>query len=464
VALAALTLALVPASAEARSKVTKVSSSATVTNSSGTRVSGWKLKVRLARGTRLASATGAKPSGKKGSVALTPTRARTLAPGAKARITLVVKGRKKPSGWKVGAVACKAKPHGRQRRTALQTVTCVLPPGAGSGNPATGDPGTVANRWFPFSPYADVTLPATQSLTAMNTQNGVSHYTLAFVLASTSGANKECTPAWGGLRDDFPATGASASRKAEVEALRQAGGDVVVSFGGQLGTELAIDCTNLTDLTNAYQSVIDAYELTHVDFDVEGAATGQTQANDRRNKAIAQLQQNARAAGKVLRVSFTLSTIPTGIDDESAAVLDNAISNGVDISLVNVMAMNYGTSNAPEGETKMGEYAVEAGNAIIARLGTLYPSLSPAEVRDKVGVTSLIGQNDDQSEVFQLADRQKVVDWATQEHIGMLSMWSVARDDASCEAAHGPHEIQPDCSGVAQDDWAFARKFAEFTG
>ena len=50
------------------------------------------------------------------------------------------------------------------------------------------------------------------------------------------------------------------------------GGDVIISFGGANGVELAQSCTTVTALANAYQSIIDRYLLTSVDFDIEGGA------------------------------------------------------------------------------------------------------------------------------------------------------------------------------------------------
>ena len=84
-----------------------------------------------------------------------------------------------------------------------------------------------------------------------------------------------------------------------MKAFQQSGGDVVVSFGGAEGTELALACGDDVDaLANAYQSVIDAYGATHVDFDIEGAAVHKTLANTRRAQAIAKLQRDAATAGR----------------------------------------------------------------------------------------------------------------------------------------------------------------------
>ena len=92
-----------------------------------------------------------------------------------------------------------------------------------------------------------------------------------------------------------------------MKAFQQAGGDVVLSFGGAEGTELALVCDD-AQLVTAYRSVIDAYGATHVDFDIEGAAVHNTLANTRRAKAIAKLQQ---ASGPALVVTYTLASAVT---------------------------------------------------------------------------------------------------------------------------------------------------------
>src|SRR5437588_220189 len=79
---------------------------------------------------------------------------------------------------------------------------------------------------------------------------------------------------------------------------RRLGGDVMVSFGRAAGVELSPADTAPTVLQSAYQSVIDAYQLTHIDFDIEGAAVADHTSIDRRSQAIAGLEQAAAANGK----------------------------------------------------------------------------------------------------------------------------------------------------------------------
>src|SRR5437868_9457755 len=96
--------------------------------------------------------------------------------------------------------------------------------------------------------------PATSNnpnpVTAMKT-TGVRAYTLAFILAKGG-----CNPAWDGSGS---LTGSAIVNR--VNAIRNAGGDVVVSFGGAAGTKLGNSCGSAAALAGAYQKVIDAYKL-----------------------------------------------------------------------------------------------------------------------------------------------------------------------------------------------------------
>jgi hypothetical protein len=154
-----------------------------------------------------------------------------------------------------------------------------------------------------------MTLYPTYDLVSAARNEGLRYFTLAFVVAD---ANK--LPAWGGYTANEVNGGAFDSAvRSQIAGLRALGGDVSVSFGGAANQELAEVITDGAALKNAYQSVIDAYGLTHIDFDIEGAAVADHASIDRRSQAIAALQQAAAAAGKELDVSFTLPVLPSGL-------------------------------------------------------------------------------------------------------------------------------------------------------
>ncbi len=315
---------------------------------------------------------------------------------------------------------------------------------------ATTSSGTISGG-FPthlFAPYTDMLEYPTPSLSGIATATGQQYFTMAFITASGG-----CQASWAGhynMSDNFEVS--------DVAALRAQGGDVIMSFGGAAGTELALACSSVATLQAQYQAVIDEYSLTRLDFDVEGSALGDSASIDRRNKAIAALQAAATAAGKSLFVQFTLPVLPTGLTSQGVALLQNAVANGVNIGIVNVMAMDYGKSYDPN---QMGAYAADAMNAAIAQVETLYgASKTDAQVRAMIGVTPMIGLNDVSPEVFTLSDASTLLSAAQSGGIGFLSFWSTGRDQ-QCPKSQ---RVSGTCSGIVQSPWAFTSIFTLFNG
>jgi chitodextrinase len=298
-----------------------------------------------------------------------------------------------------------------------------------------------------FAPYIDVLLWPTPSLTGIATQTGANFFTPGFIVAGSG-----CQATWGRhypMSDNF--------LKDDIASLRNLGGDVIPSFGGAGGTELALACSTVSTLQAQYQSVIDTYSLTRVDFDIEGNALANAAANDRRANAIAGLQAAASAAGRTLTVQFTLPVMPSGLTQDGISLLGNAIDNGVEIGVVNVMAMDYGRSYDPD---KMGQYAVDAMTATIDQLKGLYGAQkSDADVRAMVGVTPMIGLNDVSPEVFTFDDAHTLLDAAQLNGIGFLSFWSAMRD----QPCPRRQVVSPTCSGIGQSPWDFTNIFLIFT-
>ena len=76
-----------------------------------------------------------------------------------------------------------------------------------------------------------------------------------------------------------------------------------------------------------------------------------------------------------------------------------------------------------------------------------------------IGVTPLIGVNDDSNEIFYPNDAQLLVNWANTNHIGELSMWELPRDLTgtlgAVDAVNG--------SGVTQTPFEFSEIFDGMT-
>ncbi|GCD45611.1 sugar hydrolase [Streptomyces paromomycinus] len=293
-----------------------------------------------------------------------------------------------------------------------------------------------------FSPYVDTSLYPAYDLAGTAKQTGVKTFNLAFVTSGGGG----CEPKWGGvggLGDDAVAK--------QIPALRKAGGDVRISFGGANGSELGLACKSAGELAAAYGKVLDKFALKKADFDIEGGALPDAAANTRRAQAIAQLQKNHPG----LDVSFTLPVMPEGLTQDGVNLIADAKKNGVRISAVNIMAMDYGASY--DGD--MGTYAVRAATATQAQLKKTL-GLGDAAAWKAVAVTPMIGVNDVQKEIFTVEDAKELVKFAQSKHLGWLSMWSATRDKA-CPG--GPqNSAQPTCSSVAQKPLDFTKALGAY--
>jgi len=326
------------------------------------------------------------------------------------------------------------------------TTSTTVAPSTTTTAPSGGTVGGVPP--FAVAPYADATLWPTVDLPSLARADGVKTYTLGFIVNGQG----SCRATWGtyyNLGDNWMAD--------QISALRSMGGDVVVSFGGAANQELAQVCTSVSALQAQYQAVIDSYGLTSIDFDVEGAATADPASIDLRSKAIAQLQQQARAAGRKLQVSLTLPVLPTGLTNDGLNVVKSARDNGVDVAVVNVMAMDYGGAS-----NHMGTDAVNAATSTHNQLATLYPTKTDAQLWAMVGVTPMIGQNDIAGEVFTTADATQLTTFAKTNHLGRLAFWSANRDVQCSQGVKT--SVDNLCSGVLQSPNQFASTFGQFEG
>jgi hypothetical protein len=323
--------------------------------------------------------------------------------------------------------------------------------GGGSGGGGSGGtplPPLPGSTNLPFAPYIDTTLYPAPDMTADIAATGTKDYSLGFVVTQGS-----CIASWGGY---YPVS--SGYYAPEIQTIRAAGGDVIASFGGAAGVDLADSCTTAAALQSQYQSVINQYNITHVDFDIEGADGSNQASIALRFQALAGLE----TANPSLSVSLTLPVLPTGLVADGLNIVKAAIADGVRIDLVNVMTMDYGDGPAPSPAGKMGTYAIDAAQATHTQLQALYPALSPATVWSMVGVTPLLGVNDIADEIFGLSDAQQVATFAQQVHLGRLSMWAATRD-VQCAGGVQTYSSET-CSGVLQQPYAFAKIMNTFTG
>jgi len=331
------------------------------------------------------------------------------------------------------------------------TVTAVDAAGNESGH-STAVTAVAGSGTSPgiAAPYVDLGAWPTPSLPQLAAATGLKDFSLGFIIDGAT----PCTASWFGDYDT--STGWDA---ADFNAIRAAGGDIQPSFGGENGTELAQSCTDVPSLTAQYQSVVDEYGLDRIDFDIEGAAVADHASIDRRSTAIAAVQAAQAAKGRDLKVTLTLPVLPTGLTADGMYVLQSAYSYGVKVTAVNGMAMDFGDSAAPDPAGKMGAYAIQAAQSLRAQIASVWTGLSTAQTWAMVGVTPMIGQNDQADEVFGLSDAQQLITFADQNHLGELAFWAVTRDQA-CTNSGGLST----CTEITQSPYQFSNLFAAFTG
>ena len=245
--------------------------------------------------------------------------------------------------------------------------------------------------------------------------SGAKSLHLAFI---TSGGG--CTGTWAG----YPvANTPTAYGVSTLSQLKKQGIKLTVAFGGAVGTYLEQACTSKTALAQVYQTVIEAYQPDTLDFDIENAMQTNNTQLDQMMQALLSIQQQYPN----LKISFTLPVMPDGLTSLGSNVLGRAKANGLSNYLVNVMAMDYGSSFTAK---TMGAYAIDAANATFNQLKVLYPTQSDAVLWQRIGVTPMIGLNDTLPLNFTLADAAALKQFANQKNMGLVSFWSMNRDNA----------------------------------
>jgi hypothetical protein len=286
-----------------------------------------------------------------------------------------------------------------------------------------------------FSPYKDVTIGFDWTTNVVSTvalsDAGLDSVTWAF---ATGVCGSET---WAGISGNSIAT-------ANVQKWADAGIKYVVSTGGANGAFTCATADALTAFVERYNSD----GLIGIDFDVEG---GVTQSDvDALVTAAKAVQKNFPK----LRFSFTVATTAYALGVHGLMVVDAFKRLGGDGLLVNLMAMDYGsTSNcvAKGGACDMGASAVSAARAFSKAYGV---SL------DRTEVTVMIGGNDTPDEIFTLADVDTLAAFALESGLAGLHFWSLDRDN---DCASGP--AKPTCNSYGQAGaFGFSKQFLTALG
>jgi chitinase len=299
-----------------------------------------------------------------------------------------------------------------------------------------------------FAPYVDLTAPGRPTLAEIAKASGADALHASFVIPT---GDESCSLAWDGQSDLDQYT--SELKQAEADGV-----GIIVTLGGEAGADFAQTCSDASSAQAQLQKLMDL-GIRSLDFDIEGEdRLSDDDANQIRADALAALQKKYSN----LQVSFTLGAAAPKTSGEDQGVADPApwqaaVDAGVKVGQVNVMTMDYGGKIAA---SDMGAAAIASATGLHEQIEQIQ-GLSSADAWKAVGITPMIGINDEPDEVFSLDDAKRVVDFATENGVGMLAYWSALRDQQCADGSSDDDSQTSDtCRGVDQSAYAFAELFS----
>ncbi|MCQ9129524.1 alpha-galactosidase [Streptomyces hilarionis] len=310
----------------------------------------------------------------------------------------------------------------------------VRPVGSATAAKAAASPPGFAVAPYEYLGWGDPQKPA-----SVMSATGVRWFTLAFILSDGG-----CNPKWDGSR---PLTGGS--DQSTINAIRAAGGDVVVSVGGWSGDKLGEKCSSASALAGAYQKVIDAYRLKAFDVDIENTEWSNATVRQRVVDAL----RTVKANNPGLKTVITFGTTSGGPDSTGVDMIRRAANSGLANDVWCIMPFDFGG-----GATDMGSLTTQAMEGLKARVKSAF-GYSDATAYAHTGLSSMNGRTDDSGERVRLADFRTMLAYARQHHIGRLTYWAVNRDRAC-----GPGADGDSCSGVSQQPYDYLKVFTQYTG
>ncbi|MFC8673344.1 alpha-galactosidase [Streptomyces griseorubiginosus] len=296
-----------------------------------------------------------------------------------------------------------------------------------------------ASPGMAVAPYEYLGWGNPQNPTSVMSATGVKWFTLAFILSDGG-----CNPKWDGSR---PLTGGT--DQSRIDAIRSAGGDVMVSVGGWSGNKLGEKCSSASALAGAYQKVINAYRLKALDIDIENTEWSNATVRQRVVDAL----KTVKADNPGLKTVITFGTTTSGPDSTGVDMIKRAANSGLANDVWCIMPFDFGG-----GTTNMGTLTTHAMEGLKARVKSAY-GYSDATAYAHIGLSSMNGKTDDSGERVRVADFRTMLAYAQQHHIGRLTYWSVNRDRPCGSGTDGDS-----CSGVTQQPYDYLKVFTQYTG
>jgi hypothetical protein len=394
----------------------------TIANSGGAAVNGWTLTFDLPAGTTLGSYWDAliTSSGNHYTAKNRDYNA-AIAPGASVSFGFVASGTGSPTNCGLNGGSCS----GGGAPPPPPPTTTAPPPGGG-GTPG----GKLAAAPYLYEGWGNPPNPAT-----VMSATGIKAFTMAFMNASGG-----CNPAWDSSR---PLTGGVDQQT--INAIRGAGGDIEISFGGWSGSKLGPNCADANALAGAYQRVIDAYKLKVVDIDIENSDEFE---NDAVRRRIVDALKIVKQRNPGIKTVLTFGTTKTGPNYYGTQLINETKAAGANIDVYTIMPFDFGGTN-------MYTDTVNAAEGLKNQLKSVF-GWSDAAAYGHLGISGMNGLTDQQEQVSPQTWTQ-IRDYARSKGLVRLAFWSVNRD-RPCPGGG----VVSNCSGISQADWEFTRISAGF--
>ncbi|HZE33579.1 MAG TPA: chitinase [Actinoallomurus sp.] len=320
-------------------------------------------------------------------------------------------------------------------RTLLAAATMAL----AAAQVALATPSQAASPGVAVAPYEYLGWGSPQPPTSVMSATGVKWLTLAFMLSDGG-----CTPKWDGSR---ALTGGS--DQSAINAIRSAGGDIVVSFGGWSGNKLGEHCSSASALAGAYQKVIDAYKLKAIDIDIESTEMSNATVRQRVIDAL----KTVKAGNPGIKTYVTMGTTPSGPDSDGVDLINKGAAAGLANDGWVIMPFDLGGHSG-----SMGSVSTAAADGLKNAVKNSY-HYSDSVAYTHIGISSMNGKTDESDETVTTGDFNTILSYAQSHHLARLTFWSVNRD-RQCSSGGASDS----CSGVSQSAYAYTKIFAQYTG
>ncbi|QGS51528.1 hypothetical protein [Spiroplasma tabanidicola] len=208
----------------------------------------------------------------------------------------------------------------------------------------------------------------------------------------------------------------------------------------------------------------------NIDFDIEGEAQHDTTGN----QVLAKTLANMKKQDKSWNFSVTLPVLPSGLTRDGYAVMDTFVKaykeaglSYNEVPVVNLMLMDYGdpiyiaAKNAGKTNYDLAVEAIENTKENLAKSilnNYKKSSINNGEVYNLIGATPMIGVNDTVAGVFTLEDAKDLYNWAQNNGISYIGMWSMNDDRGKISNISRPKSLVSHGLGYL-GEYDFAKAF-----